>query len=131
MFVYEAIDTTWLKKLQEYQFKKPLEDGMPPADHWVVNPDKQEALYYIGWVSDAILRCNGEDMYEFAFFVKDHCIRVTAYLFPADSSEGWNKSNKLLIGETSWTGLSREEVEEDVKDAITTYLTCRNRGRRS
>jgi predicted RNase H-like HicB family nuclease len=129
LFRYEAIDEEWLEKLRTYQFRKPLEDGLPPMQHWHVNHNKQQALYYIGWVSNSILRTNGEDMYEFAFFVKDQCVRVTAYIFPDTSENKWNPANKLDFDDVSYTGLTREEAETDIQEAITAYL-ANPRGRR-
>lgn len=122
MFVYETINEDWMEKLRSYQFRKPLNDGMPPMQHWHVNHVKQQALYYIGWVSNSILRCDGEDMYEFAFFVKDICVRVTAYIFPSSTEGKWNPANKLSFGDTSRTGLSREEAERDIQEAIMAFL---------
>lgn len=129
MFVLEAIDEKWMHKLSEYQFRKPLEDGLAPMDHWHINHEKQEALYYIGWVSNAILRCDGEDMYEFAFFVKDICVRLTAYIFPSCSSDKWNPANKLIFDDGSSIGLGREEIEKDMKAAIIAFME-NPRGRR-
>jgi hypothetical protein len=122
MYVCEAINEVWLEKLSNYQFRKPLDDGLPPMKHWHINHDKHQALYYIGWVSNALLRCDGEDMYEFAFFVKENCVRVTAFIFPSTTKDRWNPANKLNFGDVSMTGFSREEAERDIQEAIIAYL---------
>ncbi|KNY25554.1 hypothetical protein [Pseudobacteroides cellulosolvens] len=122
MFVYEKIEDNWLQKIKEYNFKKPLDDGCPPESYWYINREKNESLYYIGWVSSSILRCDGESMYEFAYIYKDKCMHVTAYVFPLTDGKQWNDKNKLIYNSKIIPELNNEILNQNVKEAIIFYL---------
>lgn len=122
MFIYEKIDDHWLKKIQDYHFKKPEDDGLPPETYWYINHETGEALYYIGWVSSSILRCDGEDMYEFAYIYKDKCMPVTAYIFPKEDGKKWNDKNRLIFNYHSIPDLDPQILHQNVKEAVIFYL---------
>ncbi len=122
MFVYEEIDDNWLQKINEYNFKKPLKDGLPPGTHWYINREKHEALYYIGWVSSSILRCDGEDMYEFAYIYKDKCMPITAYIFSPVGDKHWNDKNRLIYNYNIIPELDKQILQQNIIDAIVFYL---------
>lgn len=122
MYIYEEIDDNWLKKIKEYNFKKPLNDGLAPEIHWYINHEKNEALYYIGWVSDSVLRCYGEDMYEFAYIYNDECMHITAYIFPSTEGKRWNDKNILIYNSNIILELNKQDLQQNIKDAIIFYL---------
>jgi hypothetical protein len=128
MFIYEEINEEWLQKIKEYKFQKPLDDGRLPETHWYINHEKNEALYYIGWVSSCILRCDGEDMYEFAYICNDKCIHITAYIFSQGKGQ-WNDKNRLIYNHNSIPELKEEILQQNIKGAITFYLDniCKDR----
>lgn len=122
MFVYEEIDDNWLQRIKEYNFKKPMNDGLPTETCWYIDHDKNEALYYIGWVSSAILRCDGEDMYEFAYIYNDKCIPVTANIFPETGNSRWNNRNSLILNYNIVPELDPMILRQKIVDAIIFYL---------
>jgi hypothetical protein len=131
MFVYEKIDDNWLEKIKEYNFKKPLDDGLPPETHWYINREKNEALYYIGWVSSSILRCDGESMYEFAYIYNNKCMPVTAYIFSPTAGKQWDDKNKLIFNYNIIPELNKQNLHQNIKDAIIFYLDNIHKDRRN
>lgn len=131
MFVYEKIDDNWLRKIKDYNFLKPLDDGCPPETHWYINHEENEALYYIGWVSSSILRCDGESLYEFAYIYNDKCMHITAYIFSPTIGEKWNDRNRLIYNCKIIPELDNQILNQNVKEAIIFHLNNIYKDRRN
>lgn len=120
MFVYECVNDKWREKLKKYE--KPLDDGSEPSDYWYIDHEKQETIYYIGWVSPSILRCDGQALYEFAFVYKDVCLHIDAEIFSKYCKQSkatlWDERNKLRYNANLISEISPQELNEDIIEAI-------------